>query len=328
MSNPEKIALLTDSCADLTPAARAGKAIYVVPLRIRCRDREYSDGVDIFASDIYRRQGLGELPQTSLPDFFDVGRTLSQIAADGYRKVIAVHLSSGLSGTYNMIRLQGESREDLEVKVFDSVSGALGIGITILQLWEDIQGGMGWRELVDRRVPGLIAGTFPFFSVDTLEYLAKGGRIGKVTAMAGTMLNIKPLITFAGDGQLLRPAVRAVRAKAAATQGSSRKGAAGLPRSPAAISAPGCQESHPGSIPRRPSSPGRQKSTSRAVESRIKRLRLPLWRPAVMPNREKKKPPVRRVRSRGARTSAGLNTLSTAPTSVPARAKARALEHT
>ena len=74
LSNPEKIALLTDSCADLTPAARAGKAIYVVPLRIRCRDREYSDGVDIFASDIYRRQGLGELPQTSLPDFFDVGR--------------------------------------------------------------------------------------------------------------------------------------------------------------------------------------------------------------------------------------------------------------
>ncbi|MBC5735450.1 DegV family protein [Lawsonibacter faecis] len=202
LSNPEKIALLTDSCADLTPAARAGKAIYVVPLRIRCRDREYSDGVDIFASDIYRRQGLGELPQTSLPDFFDVGRTLSQIAADGYKKVIAVHLSSGLSGTYNMIRLQGESREDLEVKVFDSVSGALGIGITILQLWEDIQGGMGWRELVERRVPGLIAGTFPFFSVDTLEYLAKGGRIGKVTAMAGTMLNIKPLITFAGDGQL------------------------------------------------------------------------------------------------------------------------------
>ena len=188
------------------------RPIYVVPLRIRCRDREYSDGVDIFASDIYRRQGLGELRQTSLPDFFDVGRTLSQIAADGYKKVIAVHISSGLSGTYNMIRLQGESREDLEVKVFDSVSGALGIVITILQLWEDIQGGMGWRELVERRVPGLIAGTFPFFSVDTLEYLAKGGRIGKVTGRAANMLGLKPMILFK-EGEIFSGGVARGRQK-------------------------------------------------------------------------------------------------------------------
>ena len=52
------------------------------------------------------------------------------------------------------------------------------------------------------RTPQLIAGTFPFFSVDTLEYLMKGGRIGKVTATAGTLLQIKPIITFAPDGQL------------------------------------------------------------------------------------------------------------------------------
>ena len=56
--------------------------------------------------------------------------------------------------------------------------------------------------MVGVRVPQLIANTFPFFSVDTLEYLQKGGRIGKVTATAGTLLQIKPLLTFAGDGQL------------------------------------------------------------------------------------------------------------------------------
>ena len=61
---------------------------------------------------------------------------------------------------------------------------------------------MGWEELVERRAPQLIANTFPFFSVDTLEYLQKGGRIGKISAMAGTMLQIKPIITFAQDGQL------------------------------------------------------------------------------------------------------------------------------
>ena len=116
--------------------------------------------------------------------------------------MLAIHLSSGLSGTYNMIRLLCESRHDLEIAVFDSLSGALGMGISVLQAWEDIENGMSWDELVKERVPRLLANTYPFFSVDTLEYLAKGGRIGKVTAMAGTMLSIKPLITFAGDGQL------------------------------------------------------------------------------------------------------------------------------
>ena len=202
LSNPYKIAILTDSCSDLSPELRAGKPIFTVPLKITCRDGEYSDGVDIFAPDIYRRLAAGELPKTSLPDFFTADRILSRIKAEGYERVLAIHLSSGLSGTYNMIRLLGESRHDLDVAVFDSVSGALGIGIIVLQAWEDIESGMTWEKLVKERVPKLIANTFPFFSVDTLEYLAKGGRIGKVTAMAGTVLNIKPLITFAPDGQL------------------------------------------------------------------------------------------------------------------------------
>ena len=202
LSNPQKIALLTDSTADLPPAMREGKPIYVVPLKIRCRDGEYSDGVDIFAQDVYRRLRSGELPSTSLPEGGVVHDTFDRIRADGYERVIAVMLSSGLSGTYNMVRLQGESREDLEVTVFDSKSGALGIGIIVLQLWEEICSGTSWEELVHVRVPHLVANTFPFFSVDTLEYLYRGGRIGKVTAMAGTMLHIKPIITFAGDGQL------------------------------------------------------------------------------------------------------------------------------
>ena len=122
---------------------------------------------------------------------------------DGYDGVIAVMLSSGLSGTYNLVRLIGEEcRGMLPVKVYDSLSGSLGMGMTLLQLAEDIRGGMEWKELTERRVPRLLAGSHPFFSVDTLEYLLRGGRIGKVTATAGTLLQIKPIITFAPDGQL------------------------------------------------------------------------------------------------------------------------------
>ena len=202
LSNAEKIALLTDSTADLSPALVGDKPIYVVPLKIVCADGEHSDGVDIFAPDIYDRLHRGELPRTSLPDGGSISDALDRIKADGYEKVLAVMLSSGLSGTYNMVRLQAETRRDLEIAVFDSKSGSLGMGIMVLQLWEDIQAGASWDWLVEKRLPGLIANTFPFFSVDTLEYLSKGGRIGKVAAFAGTLLSIKPIISFAEDGQL------------------------------------------------------------------------------------------------------------------------------
>ena len=200
---PQKIALLTDSCADLSPSLAAENHIYIVPLRILCADGEYADGVNIHSADIYRRLKAGELPQTSLPSVESVEAVLKDVRAAGYDGVVAVMLSSGLSGTYNLVRLLAEeSGEDFPIRVFDSVSGSLGQGLTVLQLAEDIRNGMDWDTLVEHRAPALIAGTFPFFSVDTLEYLMKGGRIGKVTATAGTLLQIKPIITFAPDGQL------------------------------------------------------------------------------------------------------------------------------
>lgn len=204
--NPEKIAFLVDSCAELEPRHRKGLPVYVVPLRIACKDKGYSDGEDIFAADIYRRLEAGELPKTSLPEPARVAETLKHIRADGYEKVIVLPLSSGLSGTHNLIRVECAERRDLEAAIFETRSGAIPIGGIVLQLWEDIQKGMTWEELTQKRVPHLLENNFAFFSVDTLEYLQKGGRIGKVTALAGTMLNIKPILTFAPDGQLVNAA--------------------------------------------------------------------------------------------------------------------------
>ena len=200
---PQKIALLTDSCANIAPELAERYHIFVVPLRILCADGEYLDGVNIRGADIYQRLKAGELPQTSLPAAVEIEKLLTRIVEEGYDGVIAVMLSGGLSGTFNLLRLVAEEcRGKLEVRAFDSVSGSLGLGMTVLQLAEDIQSGMGWEELTERRVPQLIQGSFPFFSVDTLEYLQKGGRIGKVTATAGMLLQIKPILTFAPDGQL------------------------------------------------------------------------------------------------------------------------------
>lgn len=200
---PKKIALLTDSCVDLCREDIEKAHIFTIPLRISCTDGEYADGVDIQPDDVYRRLHAGELPKTSLPTGADIHDMFARIADEGYDGVIGVMLSSGLSGTFNTVRLIAEDFSDqLTARIFDSCSGSLGQGMALMQMAEDIENGMEWDELVNRRAPQLLEGSTVFFSVDTLEYLKKGGRIGKVTAAAGTLLKLKPILCFAPDGQL------------------------------------------------------------------------------------------------------------------------------
>lgn len=199
--NSHKIAILTDSCADLPPHLLKKYSIYVVPLKIRFSDGEYLDCVTIQPKQVYERLPY-ELPKTSLPDGALVEDTLRRIRQAGYEKVLAIHLSGGLSGTCNMVRVIGRQFVGLEVVAFDTLSGALGEGLTVLQAARMLERGFGWSEML-HAVPQLIAGTKVFFCVDTLEYLQKGGRIGKITAVAGTLLNIKPIITFAPTGELV-----------------------------------------------------------------------------------------------------------------------------
>ena len=202
--NQQRIALVTDSCADIPPALRKKYPIYVIPLKLRFHDGEFLDGVTIQPAEVYRRQ-KEEMPQTSLPDGAMIEDTFCQIKAAGYEKVIAVHLSGGLSGTHNMVRVIGQDFVGLEVVTYDSGSGSLGTGLTVVQLAKYITEGYAWGALL-RLVPKLIAQTKVFFCVDTLEFLQKGGRIGKIAAVAGTLLQIKPLISFAPNGELINKA--------------------------------------------------------------------------------------------------------------------------
>ena len=204
---PKKIAFLTDSCVDVSPGLLARHHVYTIPLRILCQDGEYLDGVNINSAEIYRRLHAGELPRTSLPRTEDMENVLRRIWEDGYDSLIAIMLSSGLSGTYNLARLAAEAVAEecgdaFQMRGYDSLSGSLGQAMILLQAADDLEHGMDWDTLTRERIPFLIAHTYAFFSVDTLENLRRGGRIGKITAAAGTLLKIKPILTFASDGQL------------------------------------------------------------------------------------------------------------------------------
>lgn len=190
----DKIALLTDSCADIPVEVARKNHIYVVPFTITFEEGSYQDGVDIFPDDVYRRQP-NEVIKTSLPSGAVIEDTLHQIKEDGCEKVIAIMLSSGLSGGYQIVRMLGEEAEDLEVAAFDSMSGSLGEGAMVLTVARWIEEGRTWEEML-ALIPRMMKNVHPYFSVDTLEYLKRGGRIGKITAMAGTALGIKPILAF------------------------------------------------------------------------------------------------------------------------------------
>lgn len=190
----EKIALLTDSCADIPVEVAKKHHIYVVPFTITFDEGSYQDGVDIFPDDVYRRQP-NETIKTSLPSGAVIEDTLRKIKEDGYTKVIAIMLSSGLSGGYQIVRMLGEEDEDLEVAAFDSMSASLGEGVMVLTVARWIEEGRSWEDML-ALMPRMMKNVYPYFSVDTLEYLKRGGRIGKITAMAGTALGIKPILAF------------------------------------------------------------------------------------------------------------------------------------
>ena len=106
--NPNKIAVLVDSCTDVSPEQIKELGIYSVPVTIIYSDGEYRDKIDISIDEVYERLPL-ETPRTSLPGGDFILDTLDQIKRDGFEKLIIVSISSALSGTCNMMRVMGQS---------------------------------------------------------------------------------------------------------------------------------------------------------------------------------------------------------------------------
>lgn len=191
--NKEKIAVLVDTCCDVPQTFVEQYHMYVIPLKVVYKDAEYLDGVDITPEQVY--QGLErEVPKTSLPSGERITEIFDQIRADGFQKVIAITLSSGLSGTNNMIHLIADQLEDMEVFIMDTKNISIGGGFHAIQAARYIEDGLSFDEIKAKLMRG-IDQCKVFFVVKTLEYLQKGGRIGLVASLFGNALNLKPIIS-------------------------------------------------------------------------------------------------------------------------------------
>lgn len=193
-----KVAILVDSGTDVPQELIEKYQMYVIPLKIIYKDRVYTDKVDITPEEIYQRLPQ-EIPGTSLPDGKTITKIFEQIKQDGYEKILAVTISSGLSGTYNIVRLIAQQQEELEAYVLDTKNIGIGAGFSAIQAAKWLEEGMEWSLLIER-LNELVKQTKVFFNVATLEYLQKGGRIGLVASILGTALKLNPIISCNDEG--------------------------------------------------------------------------------------------------------------------------------
>lgn len=193
----EKIAVLVDSGTDVPQAFIEQYGIFEIPLKIIYAAQTYDDKVEISPEEVYARFST-EIPSTSLPDGQSIEMIFQKIKAQGYTKILAVTISSGLSGTYNILRLLGE-QQDVEVYVLDTKSVGIGAGLQAMNAAELIAKGIEWKALI-ASVERQVTDSNVYFNVATLEYLQKGGRIGLVSSIVGTALKLNPTISCNQDG--------------------------------------------------------------------------------------------------------------------------------
>lgn len=161
-------------------------------------DREYTDKLDITAEEIYQQLPI-EIPSTSLPSGETINKIFDEIKAKGYEKVLAITISSGLSGTFNAVRLLGEQYEGLETKVIDTRNIGIGAGFMGIYASDLLKQDLSWEDIL-HKLEAQITKDKVFFSVATLEYLQKGGRIGLVASLLGNALKLAPIISCNEDG--------------------------------------------------------------------------------------------------------------------------------
>ena len=193
-----KVAILVDSCNDISEELTKKYGLYTMPLVINYADRSYKDGLDISPQEVYDSFKV-EVPKTSLPLRSDIDALLDQIKADGYDHIIASIISSGLSGTYQSMHLIADDREDLTIEVINTLNIGIGAGFVGIYAAELLEQGLDFDTVVEK-TRAAVSDSKVIFGLETLEYLMKGGRIGKVSGILGSALKIKPIISCNADG--------------------------------------------------------------------------------------------------------------------------------
>jgi DegV family protein with EDD domain len=190
------VAVVTDSSAYLPDELLEGYGIHSVPLYVVLAGRSGREGWDISPGDVARALSVrGQTVSTSRPTPGDFVAAYRKALDGGAERLVSIHLSSELSGTWDAARLAAQQVGEHVVTVVDTRSAAMGAGFAVLAAARSAATGVG-ADVVAKTAREIAAATRTFFVVDTLEYLRRGGRIGSAQAWLGSALQIKPILTL------------------------------------------------------------------------------------------------------------------------------------
>ncbi|CUS04438.2 conserved protein of unknown function [Candidatus Promineifilum breve] len=195
-----KVAIVTDSVANLPVEISQANNIYVIPQIINWEGQSLLDQVDISSEEFYRRLPLSkELPKTSQPSPGQFTEHFQRVA-ESADSIVAVFVSRELSGTIQSAHLGAEAMGNYPIEIVDSRSASLGLGLLALAAARRAAAGHDYHD-VAAYVRELTPRMRVMFVVDTLEYLHKGGRIGGAKRLVGSVLSIKPVLHLE-DGKI------------------------------------------------------------------------------------------------------------------------------
>lgn len=196
------IRVVTDSTSDISPRLAAELGVSIVPLSVIFGDEVFKEGVEIGHDLFYDRLVRGKVhPSTSAPSVGDFLSTYEPLLAET-NEIVSIHLSSKLSATYNNAwqAAQQLAERGARIEVIDSLTVSMGLMFIVTAAARAAAGGASLediRAIAERMVPNVSI----VVTLDTLEYIRRGGRIGRARAMLGTMLRVKPVLTI-HDGEV------------------------------------------------------------------------------------------------------------------------------
>lgn len=189
------LAIITDSTCDLSAQELADLRVRRVPLYVHFRGETYKDWVEMTPAELIRGvQDGADLPTTSQPTPEDFAEAYREAVAEGADEILVVPISQTLSGTHQSATLAGKDAP-ATVTVFDTRNASIGVAIMVRRATAMRDAGASMDEIV-AALEALRENMLLVFTVGTLEFLQKGGRIGRAGALVGSLLKIKPLLTL------------------------------------------------------------------------------------------------------------------------------------
>jgi DegV family protein with EDD domain len=187
-------AIVVDSTADFPDAQDHYPNWRVVPLYVNFETDSYRDGVDLPAAEFYERLRTSpELPTTSQPTPGDFLAAYEELGS--YERILSIHIAANLSGTFQSAGTAAAELGDGRVRTIDSESASVATAMLATAIQRRLECGTTDDE-VDALVERYLRGHGLLFTVDTLEFLARGGRIGRARAFAGQLMNVKPILSI------------------------------------------------------------------------------------------------------------------------------------